>query len=756
MKEREQIPFADALAIWHMADLRGASGGRVPLTPHGNVAVGIELEGAGLDASVERGGDGRVARFDGMSWLAADSGTVGFDAWREEFSLCVRTCVEEPGGLLHTNLFSLLVHGDGLVVGWLGVEEGESRMVRELVFSRIDKGHWHDLIVRYARGSVELFCDGVLLNSIPIAGRVCPVLPGPVVVGGWRIEDPPLTGFPQSIVDGVFQRLFTGALDHAALWGRAVTDGEIAFLSGTDRVGLSRRDAEWQQCLSRYQSFYVASRARDVVAGERLGLDMRRFMARDPRRPIYHLTAPMGWISDPAGAIYHDGKYHLFSYRNVLVCLAFTPLDHYISDDMIHWRDMPVAAWADSEYDVYGIWLANTFLDGDGTPSMTYTAHGLRGKIGVLARSSDGLVSFGGKTPVITDLIHHDGYTWKGEDKWYGLTTSQFWGQRPGAAGDGILLLSSDDLEHWTTVNEVFRMTKYSEPDDDLQRWGFTEFPYLVPFGEKHVLMTGTRPVKYWVGRYDEAGAAFRPDEPEGKLLDYLNPVHCFNPLTTDDKGPGGSRRRIVYAMHPGAGGEAESVPWWGLHVLPRTLELEGTRLLQAPVAEVGTLRGRHVGRGSLAIAPGEEGLIDEVRGDALEIIARFAPGDATRFGMKVRVSDDRRTSTVVYYDVASGDFGVEGNVLGSAYRELGRGPAYLEERQSIEMRVFLDKCLLEAFLNGHTCSGVFTSAPQHVGLDLFSEGGAANLISLDVWEMEPAWPLPKGAPGAGEESRMR
>ena len=97
-------------------------------------------------------------------------------------------------------------------------------------------------------------------------------------------------------------------------------------------------------------------------------------MARDARRPIYHLTAPMGFIQDPCSAFYYDGRYHVFSFRNILVSLSCTHLDHYVSDDLIHWQDMPVACWADSDYDVYGIWLTNNVIDDDGLPAMLYTA----------------------------------------------------------------------------------------------------------------------------------------------------------------------------------------------------------------------------------------------------------------------------------------------------------------------------------------------------------------------------------------------
>ena len=38
--------------------------------------------------------------------------------------------------------------------------------------------------------------------------------------------------------------------------------------------------------------------------------------AKDPTRPIYHLTAPSQWINDPCGLFYADGSFHVFFQTN--------------------------------------------------------------------------------------------------------------------------------------------------------------------------------------------------------------------------------------------------------------------------------------------------------------------------------------------------------------------------------------------------------------------------------------------------------
>ena len=56
------------------------------------------------------------------------------------------------------------------------------------------------------------------------------------------------------------------------------------------------------------------------------------------------------------------------------------------------------------------------------------------------------------------------------------------------------------------------------------------EFPYLLSFGNKDVLMLGSSPVRYWVGWFDREKLKFIPDQSHCLLLDYSNPFHCFNP----------------------------------------------------------------------------------------------------------------------------------------------------------------------------------------------------------------------------------
>jgi len=90
-----------------------------------------------------------------------------------------------------------------------------------------------------------------------------------------------------------------------------------------------------------------------------------------------------------------------------------------------------------------------------------------------------------------------------------------------------------------------------------------------------------------------------------------------------------------------------------------------------------------------------------------------------------------------------SGDYGVDGQVL-----HKGSGPSYLTKGQPVRMRVFVDKQIVETFVNGQTCPTIAqvtdpTTAQPVLsdGLDLFSEGGTARCMKLNVWKMNRAEP---------------
>ena len=65
--------------------------------------------------------------------------------------------------------------------------------------------------------------------------------------------------------------------------------------------------------------------------------------------------------------------------------------------------------------------------------------------------------------------------------------------------------------------------------------------------------------------------------------------------------------------------------------------------------------------------------------------------------------------------------------------------PVYLESGEPLKLRVFVDRSVVEVFVNGKQCIAVrvYPGREDSVGLSLRSQGRDALLKSLDAWRMK-------------------
>src|SRR5262245_19511863 len=82
--------------------------------------------------------------------------------------------------------------------------------------SRIEATAWHDLVARYDGAWLQLWCDGTLHAEMPCRGAIKPTS-APVLIGAATEGDK-------------IDFLFTGEMEEAAFWNRALTDADLAEL----------------------------------------------------------------------------------------------------------------------------------------------------------------------------------------------------------------------------------------------------------------------------------------------------------------------------------------------------------------------------------------------------------------------------------------------------------------------------------------------------------------------------------------------
>ena len=102
--------------------------------------------------------------------------------------------------------------------------------------------------------------------------------------------------------------------------------------------------------------------------------DLQTKLAADPLRPQFHLLPPKNWMNDPNGPIYWKGAYHMFyQYNPNAAVWGDMHWAHAISEDMIHWRHLPIALAPTPGWDDADGCFTGSAVDDHGTATILYT-----------------------------------------------------------------------------------------------------------------------------------------------------------------------------------------------------------------------------------------------------------------------------------------------------------------------------------------------------------------------------------------------
>ncbi|MDR1638592.1 MAG: glycoside hydrolase family 32 protein, partial [Clostridiales bacterium] len=100
-------------------------------------------------------------------------------------------------------------------------------------------------------------------------------------------------------------------------------------------------------------------------------------------KPIYHLQPETGWMNDPNGPVFIDGKLHMFYQHNPFgASWGNMTWGHAVSPDMVFWKRLPHALKPDKDYDKDGVFSGCCVLR-KGLPHIIYT--GVRPEVVCLA-----------------------------------------------------------------------------------------------------------------------------------------------------------------------------------------------------------------------------------------------------------------------------------------------------------------------------------------------------------------------------------
>ena len=340
-----------------------------------------------------------------------------------------------------------------------------------------------------------------------------------------------------------------------------------------------------------------------------------------------------------------------------------------------------------------------------------------------------------------------DACIWKKDGIYYALTA----GTLPeGPGGKRIraeFLHRSEDLKNWHYLHPFLEDDQFGLVGDD------GACPYFWPIGDRHILlhfshMSGG---KYLLGDYDKQRDKFVVTAGGDFNFGAMGPGGVHAPSAYPD-GKGGVI--AIFNMNPGK----PTIGWDQIMTLPRRLTLLGKDELGIePVGAIASLRQDHRRVQAMKLPANQEIVLENIQGNAMEILAEIDPGDGPMVELDVLRSPNGEEKTRIMffrnrgYQDSRREPGTPPSSLitiDSSYSSLlpdvlsrppETAPVFLGQEETLKLRVFVDRSVVEVFVNGRQCVAirVYPGREDSIGVSLRSQGQGATLKSLDAWQMK-------------------
>ena len=467
----------------------------------------------------------------------------------------------------------------------------------------------------------------------------------------------------------------------------------------------------------------------DVAAQRRV----RQAQLRDPLRATWHFAMPEGysWFPfDPNGAIFKDGVYHLWY---IFPGEAGAHWGHLSSIDLFHWRWHAEDLRPDDQGPENNIDSGNAFLAKDGKVVISYHGGGTKGNC--VTSSSDPNLDHWTKSP--NNPITEPGWDpcmWLQDDTYYMIS-----------GGNPPLLFSGKDYDKELTNHGEF--LAHNMPD--VADFEDVSCPDFFQIGDKWVLQCISHQcgARYYIGSWN--GKKFTPESHH--RLNWPGGT-CFAPESLVDD----HNRRIAWYWII----DRKIGSTFGVMSMPRVLELaeDGRSLKITPAEEIERLKIRPKSIDAFKIAGGKEITLENIAGNSLELDLTIAPQDARRFGVKLLCSTDGREQTPVTFDLDSKTITIEFDptslerpdyyqycvhspVKPNPKVDRQEVPFVLDPDEEIRARIFIDKSVIEIFINDRLCISqiVYPTLEDSVGIRLFSDDAEIQIRQCRSWDIFPA-----------------
>lgn len=469
-------------------------------------------------------------------------------------------------------------------------------------------------------------------------------------------------------------------------------------------------------------------------------------------KPGFHLAARVGWMNDPNGFSFYQGKYHLF-YQYHPFNSHWGPMHwgHAVSDDLLHWEYLPAALAPDTVYDEAGCFSGSAVELADGRQLLMYT--GVHKEVqedgGVREVQAQCIAIGDGRdyekyqgNPVLDEKDLPDGGSkydfrdpkmWKAPDGTFRCVVGNCAPERDGQ----ILLYSSKDGLDWKYEKILAanhgRFGKAWECPDFFELDGkqvlLTSPMDMLPQGLEYHNGNGTLCL---IGTYDEIEEVFV--EEQDQAIDYG--IDFYAPQTL--LAPDGRRIMVGWMQNwDTCNLHSPERPWFGQMSLPRELSIVNGRLIQKPIRELEGLRGEEVRHENVTFS----GLtrLDGIRGRKIDMELSIRPLDEENMYRKfaVRFAQNDTYHTAVSFRPLESIVKIDRKFSGSRRAIIHQRRSRVGSRNGeIKLRIILDMFSVEVFVNDgeHVLSATMYTEREADGISFLVDGVATmDVVKYDL-----------------------
>lgn len=476
---------------------------------------------------------------------------------------------------------------------------------------------------------------------------------------------------------------------------------------------------------------------------------------KEKYRPAYHHTPLYGWMNDPNGMFYKDGKWHLYyQYNPYGSKWQNMTWGHSASTDLINWEHLPLAIKPNGLGSVFS---GSCAIDTENSSGFSkdavlamFTSAGTN-QMQSLAHSNDDGTTFdiypGNPVLTLESEARDPNMFWDPENKLWHLVLAH-------ALDKEMLFFTSPDMKEWTLTGNFGK--GLGAQDGVWECPDLFELPVAGTNKNKWVLICNINPggpfggsgIQYFIGDFD--GKTFKSDTDANgsvptKWLDHGKDNYA---LVSWSDAPVNRRTTIGWMSNWQYAADVPTMQFRSANTLPREIGLfvapDGEIYASStPSPELTALRGnlvRKVGKASIGSKPQTYNLPATNNG-ICEVLFDIDALKATSVNMTF--ANDAGEKVVMIYDAKAHTLSFDRTKSGITdfsenFPAVTVCPTH-EVNGSISLRIFVDRSSMEVFdtAGKYVMTNLVFPTQPYSSLSIDAAGGNARIENLKIYSIK-------------------